>query len=65
MRDEGGSQMDLLIDEGIQGEKYTELSLGEIKRLVLENIDDSVISIEIKKIPSEEMGSNTSDDSSK
>lgn len=57
--------MDLIINEGDRGEKYTKLSLGEIKRLVLENIDDSVISIEIKKIPFEEMGPNTSDDSSK
>jgi hypothetical protein len=56
--------MDLIIDEGGHGEKHSKLSRIERERLVLLNIDDSVISIEIKKIPFEDMRSNTGVDSS-
>ncbi|MGX7223133.1 hypothetical protein [Enterococcus raffinosus] len=54
--------MEFIIDEGNQGEKYANLSLDEIKQLVLKNIDASVVSIEMKKLPSKETGATDDSD---
>lgn len=57
--------MEFIINEGNQGEKHTNLTLDEIKQLVLKNIDASVISIEVKKLPCKEMGATDVSDYSK
>lgn len=39
----------LIIDEEVQGEKIVNLSTEQLIKQVVKNIDDSVISVEIKK----------------
>lgn len=39
----------LIIDEEVQGEKYVDLTVEQLIKLIVKNIDKSVISVEIKK----------------
>ncbi|WP_242359325.1 hypothetical protein [Lactococcus petauri] len=39
----------LIIDEEVQGEKYVDLTVDQLIKLIVKNIDKSVISVEIKK----------------
>lgn len=40
-----------LIDEGIQGEKYVDLTTDEMRNEVLKVLDDRIIQVEISKTP--------------
>ncbi|USI47193.1 hypothetical protein M5C73_07365 [Lactococcus lactis] len=39
----------LIIDEEVQGEKIVDLNTEQLIKLAVKNIDDDVISVEIKK----------------
>ncbi len=41
----------LIIDEGIQGEKYVDLTTDEMRNEVLKVLDDRIIQVEISKTP--------------
>lgn len=52
----------LFIDEEVQGEKIGDLNTEQLIKQVVKNIDDSVISVEIKKRhKSDELGKKISD----
>lgn len=48
---EGKEMAILIIDEGIQGEKYVDLTTDEMRNEVLKVLDDRIIQIEISKTP--------------
>ncbi|EMF0087761.1 hypothetical protein P7D24_08685 [Enterococcus hirae] len=41
----------LIIDEGIQGEKYVDLTTDEMRNEILKVLDDRIIQVEISKTP--------------
>ncbi|EGP4702639.1 hypothetical protein B1158_11605 [Enterococcus faecium] len=48
---EGKEMAILIIDEGIQGEKYVDLTTDEMRNEVLKVLDDRIIQVEISKTP--------------
>ncbi|MCF8652361.1 hypothetical protein, partial [Enterococcus faecium] len=48
---EGKEMAILIIDEGIQGEKYVDLTTDEMRNEVLKALDDRIIQVEISKTP--------------
>ena len=41
----------LIIDEGIQGEKYVDLTTDEMRNEILKVLNDRIIQVEISKTP--------------